>query len=436
VVESGAELLAALAQRRPEIEVRGTLAGLPAVTLPAGVRLRGGTLVFNARGVRLTSDNELTDVTVQAAEHEIAIGNDTSVESLGTLALHGVRVTGQVLLVADRAVRSGHVLVRGLHVTGADVRGREHRPRLVGVDALPGAVTVWNRQPDPEVVITADLVDVSAGTAETPVRGSGVMVGGHGDWERGHGGLLRVSALRTGEVHTDGGIAAGTADLISGGVMVIPGGEVAEVVNDGPVTTRGQNDMALDNSGEVTAWTAHAPVTTHGPSGIGFVNFGGIDRLDVRAPIQTYGTGARGFNFYDGALRHASFHSIATHGDGSIGIQISRHLPALDIAGDLVTYGGEGQSLVRGVQVTLKAIALSVKADGHVKTATVGGNVHTAGDDVVTIEVEGRLDRLQVRGEIGADGQRSDAVHLRGSGPDLDGLTITANGGFPVVRPS
>ena len=99
------------------------------------------------------------------------------------------------------------------------------------------------------------------------------------------GGTVHVSTLRTGEIYTHGAIPPGTPDLISGGVFVISGAVVDHVVNAGPTTTNGQNDMVLDNWGEVSAWTATAPVTSHGPSGTGFVNFGAIGRLDVQAPI-------------------------------------------------------------------------------------------------------------------------------------------------------
>jgi hypothetical protein len=434
VVTTGPELLDAIARGRPEIEVRGTLGGLPMITLPPGVRLRGGTLQFGGRGVRLTRDNELDGVTVRTADHEVAVLNDTSVSDLGTLSLRDVRTTGQVLLVAEHAVRRGHVRVQGLNVTSADLRGREHRPRAFGVDVLPGAFTLWNRQTDPAVTITAELVGIRAGAPGTPVRGSGVLVGGAGIPD-GDVGTLSVPILSTGEIHIDGGIAPGTPDLISGGVMVLPGARVTRVINEGPVTTSGQNDMGLDNSGgEVISWTATAPVTTRGPSGVGFVNFGAIDRLDVQAPIRTFGTGARGFNFYRGSLRHASFHSIATHGDGAVGVQVSEELPILEIAGDLTTSGNEGQSLVKGVQVTLKAIALSVQAGAHVGSVHVGGQVRTRGDDVLTVEIAGRLDRLDVAGGIIAEGRRSDGVHLGVHGPDLAELAVSTRGGTPVVR--
>jgi hypothetical protein len=377
VITTASQLIEALRSGAADIEVGATLGGLPPLALPAGVPLRGGTLEFRSAGLRLTRDNALDGVTVRCPDGEVAIANDTSVPDLGTLSLRDVRTTGQVLLLGDDAVRAGRVRVEGLHVERADVRERTPRPPAVGVDVLQGAFTLWNRQPD--CAITAELLDLGAGSEATPVRGSGVSVGGP----------VRVSTLRTAEIHVDGGIPAGTPDLIGAGVSVGTDANVEQVVNAGPVTTHGANDMALDNLGTVARWTAHAPVTTRGPSGIGFVNFGDIDRLDVRAPIETFGAGARGFNFYAGTLRHASFRSIATHGDGSIGIQISRPLPVLEIAGDLTTDGGEAQSLVKGAQVVLQAVALSVKPGGRIGRLSVGGQVCARAPGVPSIEIEG-----------------------------------------------
>jgi hypothetical protein len=434
-VGNAEELLDAVASNAAEIEVRGTVSGMPMITLRPGVVLRGGVLEFGAKGVRLTSQNTLDGVTVRTAADEVALLNDTSVDDLGTLTLRNVTTVGQVLLLADESVRAGHVVVDGLHVERADVRGRAVRPHGFGVEALQGGFTLWNRQADDSVAITADLRGISAGSPDSPVRGSGVFVGGHGDWDgHGDGGTLRVSSLRTGEIHTDGGIPAGTPDLISGGVFVISGAVVEEVVNEGPVTTYGQNDMVLDNWGDVDSWRATAPVTSRGPSGIGFVNFGRLGRLDVQAPVQTFGTGARGFNVYDGSLEHASFESIATHGDGSTGVQVSKPLPVLEIKGDLSTEGGEGMSLVKGVQMTLKAVALSVKPGGSVGRVTIGGGLRTSGADVVTLEVEGEIDEIEVAGGISAAGRGSDAVHLRG-GPirGLDAVEISAAAGERIA---
>jgi hypothetical protein len=192
VVTTASELLDAMRSGCEEITVRGTVDGIPMLTLAPGMRLRGGTLRFAEQGLCLTRDNELEGVTVLTADDEVAILNDTSGPDLGTLSLRDVRTNGQVLLVAADAVRAGHVHVDGLHVVLADVRGRLDRPPAVGVETLPGAFTLWNRRPD--VVITAELLDVGAGSASSPVRGSGVFVGG----------AVRVSTLRTAEVHTDG----------------------------------------------------------------------------------------------------------------------------------------------------------------------------------------------------------------------------------------
>ena len=131
-------------------------------------------------------------------------------------------------------------------------------------------------------------------------------------------------------------------------MFVQAGAEAASVLNRGAVTTLGANDMALDNRGEVEAWTVTAPVTTRGASGIGFVNFGVLRDLDVQAPIESYGAGARGFNLYDGVLERPTFDSTATHADGAVGIQVARALPELTIRRDVSTTGGAGTSLVRG----------------------------------------------------------------------------------------
>jgi hypothetical protein len=232
---------------------------------------------------------------------------------------------GQVAIIALDAVRAGRVRIDGLTVRAADLRGREDRPRGFGVEALQGGLTVWNRQPDEAVQITAEIT-----------------VGGHGTENgKAFGGTLRVSTSSTREIHTDGGIPERTPGLISGGVFVISGAIVETVVNEGPLTTHGQNDMVLDNWCTVGTWTAKAPITPYGPSGIGFVNFSDIFTLEVQAPIQTFGTGARGFNLYDDSLRQATFKSIATHGDGSIGVQLSRPMPSLTIKQNLSTKGAK-----------------------------------------------------------------------------------------------
>lgn len=407
------ELLGALRDGERKIELTTTLTGMGSLMLPPGVSLRGGGLEFGAKGLRLSSNNTIENLSVTVPDHEIAIYNDTSVKDLGTLTLRGITVRGQIYLQASNNVRSGTVHAKDIHVAAADTRGRFERPTGFGVEALQGAFTLWNRQSDAAVVLHARLENISAGSSGEPVRGSGVFVGGHMDAAgKPDGGTVAVELLSTGDVHSDGGIAPGTPDLISGGVFVISGAEVDEVQNLGSTTTYGQNDMVLDNWGSVRRWNATAPVTSHGPSGIGFVNFGDIGRLNVSAAIETHGLGARGFNVYDGSLQSASFKSIATYGDGSVGVQVSRELPELTIAQGIMTKGGTGRSLVKGVMMDLSAIALSVKPTGHVGRISIGGDISTEGVGVVAVELEGGVDVMDIGGQIEALGAGADGIRL------------------------
>lgn len=190
--------------------------------------------------------------------------------------------------------------------------------------------------------------------------------------------------------------------------------------------------MVLDNWGEVRTWTAKQPIVSRGPSGIGFVNFSDIDTLDIEAPIETFGKGARGFNLYDGSLQQATFESIETHGGGSIGVQLSRPLPKLTVKKDLTTEGGEGLSLVKRVQMTLKAIELSIKPGGALGTLNVGGAITTSGDDVVTVEVADTVGSWNIG--IHATGRGSDGVHYYGSGAAPTGVEIASAHGQDVVK--
>lgn len=421
-VSTAEELQSAISAGASEIVVEGKITGSPSITLPEGTTLRGGELVFLAKGVRLTRNNTLADITITTIPYEVAVYNDTSLPDAGTLRFENVSTVGQVYLVAEHETMRVRVEALGLHVRDADVRGRVEQPHGFGVDVLQGGVTLWNRQPDRSAKFTATLRDVSVGTDETPVRGSGVFVAGCGDREgRLAGGAFTADLIETGKVVTDGGIAPGTPDKISGGVFVLSGATVEKVLNAGTVTTHGQNDMVLDNWGCVKEWVATAPVTSTGPSGIGFVNFGDVGRLDVQAPILTTGPGARGFNLYDGSLQEAAFHSIKTTGDGSVGVQVSKPLGTMIVHHDVETTGGEGMSLVKGVQVKLEAIALSVKPGGIIDAVTIGGSLRKSGAGVVTFEVDegATIKEIRIGGTIEATGQGSSATAISGSVPEF-----------------
>jgi hypothetical protein len=429
IVTNAKELQDAVKRGDAHITVKGEIRGMPMLALQPGQTLTGGTLHFGARGVQLSRDNTLSDITIRTSEMERAILIDMDISDLGTLTLHNVRTIGQVALLIGGATRSGHVRVEKLHIECADVRGRALRPHAYGVDAMQGAFTLWNTHTD-DVAITAELLDISAGSVESPVRGSGVFVGGQASPDgKPEGGRLQVTLLTTGEIHAHGGIAENTPDLISGGVFVIYGAFVERVENVGAVTTYGPNDMVLDNWGNVREWISRAPVISRGTSGIGFVQFGDIGSLQVEAPIETFGKGARGFNLYDGNLQEALFRSITTHADGGVGIQVSRDLPRLSVKGDVTTQGGESESLVKGLVMKLKAYAVSVQQGGHIGELSVGGALRTEGQEVATLQVQGIIDRLDVREGIHALGQRSDAVMIEGGDVPLEGIEITARDG-------
>jgi hypothetical protein len=224
--------------------------------------------------------------------------------------------------------------------------------------------------------------------------------------------------IETGEIHSHGGIPAGTPDRISGGVFVVHGAWVDEVRNAGPVTTYGPNDMVLDNWGTVGLWEALGKVTSFGPSGIGFVNFGDLGTLKVDAPIETFGLGARGFNVYAGTVRVAEFDRIVTHADGAVGVQISQPIGTLLIRRGIETFGGTGKSLVKGVVAELSAVAFSVKPGGSALSVTIDGGLAAHADGIEAIEFHGRVGQFKVSSGLGPLGAGFQTIQGgTGSGP-------------------
>ena len=388
------------------LTIRGSLANVPSVRLSPGQSLHGENggaeirFVAGADGLQLSSDNVVRGVRVEVTPDKRAIFNDTSVETLGHMTLGDVTAVGQVQILARDKVRSGHVEVNGLDIIAADARGRSERPQGYGVHVLQGAFTLWNMQPEENVAISADLTGLSAGRIGAPVLGSGIFVSGGGD----NGGRLLVSRLETGAVYSDGRIPKGTPDQITGGVFTVYGSRVDVVRNRGPVVTYGVNDMVLDNWGFVDRWTAEDKIASYGPSGIGFVNFGIVNEFKALAPVETFGQGSRGFNVYTGTVHHAEFDRIVTHADGAIGIQISQPIGRLIVHRGIETFGGTGDSLVKGVIVSLAAIGLSVKAGGSAREIEVDGGITTNGKGIAPLELHGTIGTLRVSGGFTAAG--------------------------------
>ncbi len=394
------ELLAAVADPHiQQIVVTATLTDVPSFRLAPSQELYGSRdgevalhFVRNRDGVCLSTDNIVRGLGLCASVTSRAVLNDSAVEAMGHVTLADLHVIGQVQLLARDRVTSGHIEVDGLHIVAADTRTDVNRPSAYGVSVLQAAFTLWNQQTSDAVTLTAALRNLSVGRAGAPVMGSGILVCGAGE----SGGRVQVETLTTGSIHSNGGIAPGTADLISGGVFVAYGCMIDLVHTLAPVTTYGPNDMALDNWGRVERWISAAKITTHGDSGIGFVNFGELGLLRVEAPIETFGQGARGFNVYTGTVSQAEFDRIVTHGDGAVGVQVAQPVGTLTFLRGIETFGATGPSLVKGVVQQLSATALSIRAGGEVQKLTIRGGLKTNAHGVPPLEQLGIIRELHI----------------------------------------
>jgi hypothetical protein len=412
-VSTADELQAAAANSSLQnIVVAAPIEGMSTFRLSPGQSLSGldaqSAIRFAAgsHGLQLSADNRVEGLCLVADEQKAAIFNDTSIGQLGRLVLRDLTVTGVVRLLACDQVKGGHIEAHNIDILAGDARGYDERPKGYGVEVIPGAFTLWNRNRDRGITVTADLTGLSVGRAGAPVRGSGIFVSGGGD----DGGRLMAHRLETGAVYSDGGIAPGTPDRITAGVFVVSGAYVDTVRNRGPVTTYGPNDMVLDNWGTVGHWIADEKVTSYGPSGIGFVNFGTVELLQVNAPIETFGQGSRGFNVYTGTVKSAEFERVVTHADGAVGIQISQPVGEIVVRRGIETYGGTGDSLVKGVVVRLSATAFSVKPGGSARKIAIAGGLITHGEGVNLLELHGAVDSLQVTQGLAAVGGGFDKI--------------------------
>ncbi|MGH8461811.1 MAG: hypothetical protein ACRESS_09410 [Stenotrophobium sp.] len=412
-VSTTAELLAAAADASVrQITVAANLTSVPTLRLSPGQTLTGGgdqvsvSFAAGKDGLQLSTNNQVENLQLVTDLGKRAIFNDTSVAHLGRLVLDKLSITGVVQLLANDKVRGGHVEAHDVDIVTADARGYAERPKGYGVEVIQGAFTLWNQHADKAITITADLTGLSVGRDGAPVRGSGIFVSGGGDV----GGRLVARRLETGAVYSDGGIPPGTANQITGGVFTVYGAFVDSVRNLGPVTTYGQNDMVLDNWGTIDHWIAEDKITSHGPSGIGFVNFGTVNILQVNAPIETFGQGSRGFNVYTGTVQTAEFERVVTHADGAVGVQISRPIGRLVVRRGIETYGGTGDSLVKGVVIKLSAIAFSVKPGGSAREVEINGGLITHGEGVNPMELHGSIESLQIAGGLVAAGGGFDKI--------------------------
>lgn len=327
------------------------------------------------------------------------------------MRLERLSVVGCIALITEGTAGPGDAVnVKDVHVADADARNLTKGPVGFGVEIIPAAFTLLNRRTSPDSRIKAEVSNVSAGSAEKPIRGTGVLIGGTPG-----GGEIWCSP-ETGTIHSNGGLPPGTADRISGGVFVVQGAFADEVRNIGSVSTYGTNDMVLDNWGVVEKWTALADCTSYGPSSIGFVQLGQIRTLSIEGVLETHGAGSCGFNAGEvkqasdvtsskgpeaGEVREATFTRIVTHGDGAIGVQVSVPEGRIVVKNGIETFGGVGSSLARGVVTKLAATGLSVKPGGAAEEIYIENGLITHGRDVQPLELLGQVATLHVSGNVG-----------------------------------
>lgn len=147
------------------------------------------------------------------------------------------------------------------------------------------------------------------------------------------------------------------------------------------------------------------------------MNFGVVDQFEAKDKIETFGLGARGFNQYDGTVTRAVFHSILTHGNGSIGMQFSKAIGSIEVKNGIVTNGAEGQTLVKGVIMTLPADGISVKSGGEIKELKISGGITTYGNKVHSFSVDGGIvHEIEINGDVIANGKDAIAIAITNKG--------------------
>jgi hypothetical protein len=438
-IESLAELSKALASREPRnLQLQTSILSPYSIALPPGFLLTGKDkdscmLSFsNGDGVGLTADNRIENLTVMTTPAARAIYTQTGLPDMGNIALNDLNVTGQVSIIVRGGTKTLNLTVDKLHIAACDCRRYSEQPQKYGVNVYQGALTVYNFNGDTDSKIRASLTNITAGSRNAPVIGSGVFVSGFSDI----GGWVELEKVTTGAVYWNGMLPYGTADIITAGIFIVYGVRAKLVEHFGEIVTYGVNDMVLDTWGTVENWLAHAQVVSYGPSGIGFVNFGTVDNFVAEKEVVTHGLGARGFNQYDGTVRRARFHSIATFGNGSIGVQVSKPVGTIVVEKGITTHGSVGNTLVKGVNMMLPAEAFSVKPGGVVERLEVGGDLTTHGANVATYAVEGgKVNAIDIKGRVLANGEKSDAVLVsKGGSTPLTNVRALSKAGKNLVE--
>ena len=416
------ELKTAIDYGAQYIIITRSFLSLQSITLPPSVQLLGQaqengafpSISFShSDGFAITCNNHIHNLVIQAPSEHRAIYNITADEHLGTFEFSNLTLSGQFSFIARSGVKNARINVNNLDIIAANTCHYLEQPQKYGVNVLQGAFTVYNFNSDADSLIELNIEGLTIGRENAPVIGSGMFISGFGD----QGGRVLSNKIITQAVYSNGKIPYGVANLITAAIFVVYGAEVKELVHEGDIVTYGVNDMVLDTWGSVENWLIKRNVISYGPSGVGFVNFGYVKKFIVEGAVETYGLGARGYNQYDGTVDHIEFQSITTYGDGSVGIQISKKIGKLTVHGDVHTHGGIGNSLVKGLNVTLPAIPLSIKEGGDVEEINIGGNIESNGNDIVSYQVDtGIVRAFNLKGKVLATGKNSQTVVILNGG--------------------
>lgn len=135
-----------------------------------------------------------------------------------------------------------------------------------------------------------------------------------------------------------------------------------------------------------------------------------IFNLSLGAVSPNIGAAGRSQNGYTGTVNLAEFDRVTTHGDGAVGIQISRPVGRIVVRRGIETFGGTGQSLVKGVVMTLSAVALSIKPGGSAREIEINGGLKTNGSAVPPIEQHGAIESFRIAGGCVAAGGGFDKI--------------------------
>lgn len=249
IISSLADLSQALA--RPEsrnLQLTTSILSPYSVALPPGFVLSGKNkegciLSFsNGDGIGLTANNRVENLTVQTTPGARAIYTQAGLPDMGSIILDDLSVTGQVSIIVRGGTKKLKLDVRKLHIAACDSRRYSEQPQKYGVNVYQGALTVYNFNGDADSTIQAALTNISVGSRNAPVIGSGVFVSGFGD----NGGWVELEKLTTGAVYSNGMLPYGTADIITGGIFIVYGVRAKLVEHFGEIVTYGVNDMVLD----------------------------------------------------------------------------------------------------------------------------------------------------------------------------------------------